>query len=219
MGVLLIIVIIAGFVFFKIYTSPKEKKARELSRGKNEEQIKTIRYFLQTTFGPKWASRQEYESYLTSKVSINSEEAIRKLGVDESEVNEIDPVPLEGYVFNKNVLSKKEGNAWISSGYHVTWLFFSKSQVYIYKRVIYTDENYDNVSTLEYFYKDVTAFRTGTETYDVIDTLTGSSNSVNVDSFQVVVPGDDLRISVNNDGDFERKVQGMKQLLREKKNA
>ena len=219
MGFLFFLIFIAAVIFFKIYSSPKETLARELSKGKTQEQIKTIRYLLETTLGPKWTSDSEYESYLDSIVKIDVQQAINKIGVDESEVNEIDPVEMEGYVFDKNTLQKRVGSRWISSCYHVTWLFFSPTQVYIYRRQFNADETRDNVSTLEYFYRDVTAFRTGTETFDVVDKLTSKSTSVNVDSFQVVVPGDDFRVSVRDNSDFENKVQGMKQLLREKKNA
>lgn len=220
MAFIIILLIIGLFVFFKLYNSPKEKLARELSKGKNQEQIKTIRFFLGTTFGPKWGSDSEYESYLNSIVRLDVQQAIDKLGVDESEVNEIDPVLIEGYLFNKNSLTKKNAqNKWISSGYHATWLLFSATQVYIYRREFYADENRNNVNTLEYFYRDVTAFRTGQESFEVQDRLTNRIEQVNTDTFQVVVPGDDMKVSVNDSSDFERKVQAMKQLLREKKNA
>lgn len=220
MAFIIIVLIVGLVVFFKIYNSPKEKIARELSKGKNQEQIKTIRFFLGTIFGPKWGSDSEYESYLKSIVHTDVQQAIDKLGVDESEVNEINPVLIEGYLFNKNSLTKRHAqNNWISSGYHTTWLLFSATQVYIYRREFYADENRNNVSTLEYFYRDITAFRTGQESYEVQNKITNGTEQISTDTFQVVVPGDDMKVSVNDSPDFESKVQAMKQLLREKKNA
>ena len=226
MAIIVLVLIIAAVVFYKIWSSPKEKYARKLSKGKNQDQIKTIRFFLGTILGPKWSSDSEFENYLNSLVEINVDKAIEKLGLDETEVNEIEPVLIEGYIFDKNVLAKRnDKNKWISSPYHATWLLFSANQVYVYRKEFWADENRDNVSTLEYFYKDVTAFRTGQESYEFMDTVINGKEvdekirQVNVDTFTIVVPGDNLKIAARDSVNLEGRVKAMQQLLREKKNA
>lgn len=218
--VLLSLLIIAVVVLVKIFNSPKEKYVRSVSGGKTPEQKKTIRYFVETLFG-KWSSDEEYENYLESLLDREGSKAhaMIKLGIDEEEVHEIEPVMMEGYLFDNTAYQKrrKKDGKWVSSGFELSWLFFGESQVYIYTKTIYTDETRAKEDTMEYFYKDITAFKTGSENVDIYDKITNKHDYVNTTNFQVVVPGDSKMIAVRDAGTLEHSIQGMKQLLREKK--
>ena len=212
-----LLVLIACIVGFKFWSSPKERYVRSVSAGKTPDQIKTIRYFVDTMFGK--FTDPEYEQYVNSIVLRESskETAMNKLGIDEDQVNEIEPLMMEGYDFNDNTYSKRVGNDWVSSAYQLTWLFFSAEQLYIYTRHFYMDETREDEDTQEYFYKDITAFKTGSKTVDQFDKLTNARSTVNTETFSIVVPGDTVDVALRNSHSLNDRIQGMKQLLREKK--
>ena len=160
--------------------------------------------------------------------SLNiKEKALNKIGLDESEVNEIEPVHFEGYYYDENKTYAKWGKdrKWRSSAYQVSWIFFSDTQVYVYQYTFHMDENGKKESTEEYFYRDITNFSTSTDTVEklVLDkvscngTATYVHKDVSTSRFALVVPGDKFYCSMNQNDYTERAIQGMKAKLREKK--
>lgn len=142
--------------------------------------------------------------------------ALSKIGLDEDEVNEIPPAVFEGYVF-KNAFAKKraDGN-WVSSAYQVAWLFFSSTQIYVYRYTFNMDEDKKQESTDEFFYKDVTSFSTSSETETAYG-LGDEKFEVETNKFKMVVPGDKIFVSMDGVSNSEDIIQAMKQKLREKK--
>lgn len=136
-------------------------------RGKSAEQVKVIEYFCkQEGCLSKNMSDDEYSQMVIKKRdSLNlRQKALNKIGLDEDEVSEIPPAVFEGYVF-KNAFAKKRANGnWVSSAYQVAWLFFSSTQIYVYRYTFNMDEDKKTESTDEFFYKDVTSFSTSSET-------------------------------------------------------
>ena len=60
------------------------------------------------------------------------QKALDKIGLDEDELKELEPVHFEGFLFDKNSLSKQgDDNKWRSSKYQVSWLFFSTTQLFL----------------------------------------------------------------------------------------
>ncbi len=142
--------------------------------------------------------------------------ALSKIGLDEDEVKEISPVMFEGFVF-KNAYAKKRANGnWVSSAYQVSWLFFSSTQVYIFRHTFNMDEDKKNESTDEFFYKDVTSFSTSSESEQARG-LGNEKFEVETNKFCMVVPGDKLYVSMDGVEDSDSIIQAMKQKLREKK--
>ena len=141
--------------------------------------------------------------------------AMSKLGIDEDEVNEIEPVTFVGWTF-KNALGKKRANGeWISTSYQVSWLFFSAEQVYFYQYTFSMIEDKKSHTTNEYFYRDITSFSSKTESEK-----TKNSDEIESSKFTIVVPGDYLSIAVaNTDDEFESTVRGLKSMLRDKKSV
>ena len=135
--------------------------------GKTAEQQRVIDYFCKEEgCMSKNMSDDEYSQMVIKKRdSLNLRaKALSKIGLDEDEVNEIPPALFEGYVF-KNAFAKKRANGnWVSSAYQVAWLFFSSTQIYVYRYTFNMDEDKKQESTDEFFYKDVTSFSTSSET-------------------------------------------------------
>ncbi|MBP3494603.1 MAG: hypothetical protein J6K52_00165 [Clostridia bacterium] len=191
---------------------------KSLCQGKNEDQKKVIKYFVQEEgCMTKNISDDEYATMVASKRDAMNlkAKALKKIGLDEEEVNEIPPVMFQGYTF-KNAYAKKRGNGnWVSSNYEVTWIFFSSTQIYVYKCTFAMDEDKTKETTLEYFYKDVTAFSTSSEAEKA--KINGKDEEIETEKFTLVVPGDKLYVSMGDIEDADSIIQAMKQKLREKK--
>jgi hypothetical protein len=85
-------------------------------------------------------------------------------------------------------------------------------------------DNFDKKEqTLEYFYKDVTNFATSSDTEETEvwnkKAKKFMKEKINSNRFTIVVPGDKFYCSLKQNDETERAIQGMKALLREKKNA
>ena len=144
MGFLLLIVIVAAILYYtKVYNSPNAKAVRAVCQGKTPEQKKVIEYFCKEGCMTKTMDDEEYLSMVRAKRdSLNlRQKALTKIGLDEDEVSEIPPASFEGFVY-KNAYAKKRANGnWVSSSYQVAWLFFSSTQIYIYRYTFNMDED------------------------------------------------------------------------------
>lgn len=175
----------------------------------------------------------EYEQIVAKKLySLDlRQRAIEKIGLDESEIEEIEPIPLSGYIFSGKkddvVLVKAVDGRAVSSRFSVTWIFFSQTQMYTYT---YTFETIsDNVweTTRDFFYQDVTCMTTQQKIVEKIDiTQSGCGcfgnenvikNNFIVDALEIVVPGASYSFSMRNNEDLERSLKAAKAMLRERK--
>lgn len=201
-------------------------------RGRSPEQQKVIKYFY--GYKPCCLSSEmkdsEYDALVQSKLTgIDfKQKALNKLGLDESQVNEIEPVFFYGYRFDSKKAYARRGKdgIWRSSAYELTWIFFSDTQIYVYKNIFNMDEEGKRESTEEYFYKDITNFAAVSDTEEVItyEGTQGCSGNVifkrsNIDSstFKIVVPGESFICAMQASDYAERAIQGMRAKLREKK--
>ena len=224
MGVVIIILIVVGYVYFIGISEPPELK--KLLQGRSPQQQDVIKYFYgKGGFLTKRISDEDYDNivFQTIKDSDFKKKALDKIGLDETQVTEINPVNFEGWLFGKSVGFAKYGldNKARSSAYQITWLFFSSSQVYIYKQTINFDKDDKKVATEEYFYKDITNFSTVTDTVEQSfwNNNLKKLEVKNVDSndFAITVPGDKFYCSMEQNEYTEKVIQGMKAKLREKK--
>ena len=81
-----------------------EQDIKRLCKGRTEEQKKVIRYFLGGGGClSKTMSDEEYEAAVMAKARSMDfkQKALNKIGLDESQVNEIEPVHFEGYYFDE----------------------------------------------------------------------------------------------------------------------
>ena len=208
-----------------------QREIKKLMKGRTKEQQSAINYFvggggcLSSSL-----SDQQYESMVMAKAkSVDfKNKALEKIGLDESQVNEIEPVHFQGYYFDeKDSTFAKWGKdrKWRSSAYQISWIFFSSTQIYVYQYTFHLTEDSKKASTEEYFYRDITNFSTSSDTVEkVVLEKAGcigepSFEKKNVDSnrFALVVPGDKFYCSMEQNDYTERAIQGMKAKLREKK--
>lgn len=199
-------------------SNPDKAALKAECDGKSKEQKQVIEYFCKEEgcLSKNITDDTYLQMVQQKRDSLNLKaKALGKIGLDEEEISEIPPAMFEGFVF-KNAYAKKRANGrWVSSAYQVSWVFFSATQVYIYRYTFNMDEDKKSENTDEFFYKDVTSFSTSSET-EVAHSL-GEKFEVETNKFCMVVPGDKLYISMDGVADSESIIQAMKQKLREKK--
>lgn len=229
MGFLIFIIIVVGaYVWWKKSHYNDSEWVKTRIKGRNAEQVAVIRYFCNdpSCLSKKALTDEEYDQMVAAVLNSNDykQKALNKIGLDEDQVKEIEPVHFEGYQFDKQSLAKMgDDGKYRSSKYQVSWLFFSSNQVYLYQNTFNMDEDGKKEATEEYFYKDITNFSTSSDTVEtpVYDKKEKKTILKNVDSnrFAITVPGDKFYCSLRQDEYTERAIQGMKAMLREKKNA
>jgi hypothetical protein len=168
-------------------------------------------------------SDKEIDEVCRAQISDLRQRALRKLGVDEEEVKLTSPIILDGYSF-KNINRQflyKQGKDSIhrSSNYEAMILFFGENQVHSYKYVfsIIADERLEN--TDEYFYKDIVTVSTASQKFSIPITK-GKPQDINYEQFVLTTSGATrLECNLFDLGGVEKSIQGMRQLLRQKKLA
>ena len=211
----------------------KQQEMQMLLRGKNSEQQAIIKLFYGASGGcmSSGMTVEEYRKKVQARLSSldTKSMALRKLGIDEDEVQEIAPVTFEGYVFNDkvdNLVARASTNTWVSSEYMITWLFFGEREVFIYQYSFSMTSDSKKENTMQYFYQDVTNFTASSETYQkLVAESSGCMGgtqymqaSANADEFKIVVPGDTLRCSMTPTDSTDAAIRGMRNKLREMKN-
>lgn len=204
-----------------------KQEIAQLMRGRTKEQKKVIKYFISDGCLSGAMKDAEYDALVQAKAKSMDfkQKALDKIGLDESQVNEIEPVHFEGYYFDENKTFAKYGKdrVWRSSAYQISWIFFSSTEVYVYQYTFNMDEDGKKEATEEYFYKDITNFSTSSDTVEkeviIPNCLYATYGRKNVDSnrFALVVPGEKFYCSMEQNEYTERSIQGMKAKLREKK--
>lgn len=208
---------------------------KQALKGRTPEQKKIIKYFYGgggcLSFIMPGLKDDEYEAMVMERAQSMDfrQKALDKIGLEESQVSEIEPVHFEGYLYDQRNAYAKYGKdrLWRSSAYQITWIFFSSSQIYVYQYTFNLDEDGKKENTQEYFYKDVTNFSTTSDTVEkeVPDKVsckgetTYVRKNVDTDRFSIVVPGDKLYCAMEQNEYSERSIKGMKSMLREKKNS
>ncbi len=226
MGFIIVLIVIGvGVYFYKSSSMSDPSEVKNRYKNRNDEQKKVIRYFAVEGCLSKTMSDAQYDELVKTTISKQDfkKQALNKIGLDESELKEIDPIHFEGSAYGNNISYAKRGKDgnWRSSAYQISWLFFSSSQVYLYQNTIHFDKDDKKVATEEYFYKDITNFATSTDTVETPywDPKQKKSLLENIDStrFALTVPGDKFYCSLEQNDYTERAIQAMKAKLREKK--
>lgn len=183
-------------------------------------------------------SDEEFDRIATAKINDfgSKARALGKLGIDETQVNEIAPIRFHGFEkysrrLNDNYAAQigKDGR-WRSTVVSVTWLFFGNEEVYIYSGKFDLLTESKREMTDEYFYKDITNFTTLVETEQTVDTRSVQSGCfkkkstteydrklTDHDMFSLTVPEDTFTCSVSGVANAKQIIDGLKQKLREKK--
>lgn len=219
------LIIVIAIVFGVLYIK-QNAEVNKLCKGKTEEQKKVIKYLHGGLFCFGKMIDQEYDQLVMSVMNRLDlkQKALNKIGLDEDELKEIEPVFFEGYSRENTFVGKDDKLR--STWYETAWLFFSDTQVYMYSYSWDMTSDGKKEGSEEYFYKDITNFSTSSETIEVFRIKNGCSGKeksrekVNREfsQFGLVVPGDKFYCSTSNVQNADTSVSAMKQKLREKKN-
>ena len=185
--------------------------ARCKEKGLNADQQQIIHYFYdERGCLKKGISDAEFDANKERQISaINFKTmGLKKLGLDEEQVKEIDPIMLIGPVYTSDSRRGADG-VYRYSEYEITYIFCSSDQVYAYKYTLKLDSSAKTENTEEYFYKDITNFTTSDELKD----------EIKITVFKIVVPGGKFQCSMVPNDETEGKIQALKAKLREKKNS
>lgn len=203
-------------------------------RGRTPEQQTAIRYFYNVKgCMQKGVSDEEYDALVKAKVEkINfKKKALKKIGLDESEVSEIEPVVFAGPLFDNTNKKLKirlgANNLYRSSIFQVSYIFFTSNRVcaYQYTFSMIDDETVEH--TEDYFYKDITNFSTTTEQEEFsVTSDTGGCfgqqmferRMIGTNKFYLCSAGGQFYCSIAQNAYTDRAIQGMKAKLVEKKN-
>ena len=171
-----------------------------------------------------------YDNLVASMMKFSKDDALAKLGLDESEVTEAAPVCISGYSYEGTGLVKKGADGkWRSNKYETWYLFFSSNEVHCCKKTIKTTENWKTESTDVYFYKDIVSVSTSSETISVLFDPFGKNASnaaltkqntmqIDYDCFVLTTAGGTaFKVSLKDVDDAQRSVNAMRSLLRAKK--
>jgi hypothetical protein len=216
-----------------------------LMKNKNPEEQVAIKYFNAIgdggCFGKKYVTDQAYLNLVIKQVGSLEDrqaQALNKLGLDVDQVQEIPPVGFQGYAFLTDSIKDMKhdkvrftaGDQFVTATKELTWLFFGDEQIFVYKaRIDMIDHAIRSENTLEYFYKDITAFSTESNSakqkVPVLTEGCGQSKVetidrvVAVERFKIVVPGEVFVCAISPEDDNASKISAMKQKLRDKKNT
>ena len=221
-AVIIIAIVVVAYLWLKANLA-----INSLCKGKTEDQKKVIKYRYGGLFVFGKMTDAQYDQHVQEvmqKLNVR-QKALNKIGLDEDQLREIEPVCLEGYSSRDAFVGKDD--LLRSTIYEVAWLFFSDTQVYMYRTTIDMTSDNKKENTEEYFYKDITNFSTSSETIEAFKVKNGcfggkrSEEKVNREfsDFGLIVPGDKFRCSTSNSKNIDQSVSAMKQKLREKKNA
>ena len=212
-----------------------------MKKGKTPEQKRVIDFFFNVgenkgcgcggclSKSSSNLTMDEYMKLVQDKCNMldSKNKAIAKIGLDESEIQEIAPIMLASFVYDDDVLIKAENHIAVSSQYAITWIFFSATQIYTYKYIFDTTSDNTWEITNDFFYTDVTCLTTVRSLKEKIDInitkgcLSSGENTVKnnyiVDTFEIIVPGTSYSFSMRNNDTFEQSLQAAKAMLREKK--
>ena len=216
----------------KVSSSTNSKEIKKRCKGRNEDQQQVIHYFCdERGCLSKGIPDSDFDANKVRQISALNlkQKALNKLGIDEDQVKEVDPICLEGPAYKTSTWRRRGGDQTNRySAYQVTYIFCSSDQVYAYQYTINLDSDEKKERAEEYFYKDITNFTSidDTEEFEFEITKGGCQPSteiqrikVNTNTFKIAVPGDAFECSMISNSEIEGQIQALKAKLREKKNA
>lgn len=145
------------------------KRAKKICKenNANEDQSQIIHYFYdERGCLTKGVPDAEFDTNKERQINALNlkQKALNKLGGDEDQVKEVEPICLIGPFYDKCWRRRGSDNINRYSVHQVTYIFCSSDQVYVYQYTINLDSDEKKENAEEYFYKDITNFTTIDET-------------------------------------------------------
>jgi hypothetical protein len=160
-------------------------------------------------------SDEEYDNMCADHAANMMSKALVKLGVDEDEVKEIEPISFGGYCYSGYDQYKQgKDKKWRTDKYQSVKLFFSDNEVHVYTYTFTTTEDAKSEATDVYFYRDIVSVSTATLSAKI------DEKNVDFECFRLTTAGGTaLEVSLRDIDGAQRSINAMRQLLRAKKAA
>ena len=167
----------------------------------------------------------ELDDICTTHLGDIKMRALKKLGLDEDQITEADPISLHGYSFDRNDVGAVPFHVALgddgrprSSIYCGTIYLFTPESVYCYKIGFSLLTQAFKETTDEFFYQDIVSVSTESKTEQF-----GEGEEKITFSYEEFVlttsGGNKMRATISDKDGAERSVRSMRSLLREKKQA
>jgi hypothetical protein len=161
---------------------------------------------------------EDIDRAVESQLSDLRQRALKKLGIDEDEVNEIAPISFDGYKYGSDAVVKRgKDGKYRSNKYEAVMFFFSANEVHCYTYSFSITSDNQKEATDVYFYKDIVSVSTQTEgtSYSVGK---GKSSEFDYEYFKLTTTGGTyISCNVRNADDAQRSINGMRSLIKSKK--
>ena len=149
---------------------------------------------------------------------------MNKIGIDEALLEEagVAPFSIHGQLYEGWYRFGADGEI-RTDDRQVTWLFFSKDQIYVYDITFSLTGRKKKVeNTQEFFYTDIVSVSTGSVSKALPSSNSaggGNAETIEAEEFRLVVPGDKISFAFTSNETITRSIQAMKNTIREKKNG
>lgn len=169
-----------------------------------------------------WDSK--YDTFLQAKLDAMDikQTAMHKLGITDEQVDELKPFFIRGNILNgAKDWFRIDANGVVRADHNeITWLFFSKDQLYLYNIKFRLTSQGKAEITQEMFYKDIVSISTVTDhlVIDKKNCVDGSViNPIGVVKLKICVPGDKMSFVFTRKSEISDSLQLVKNKIREKK--
>ncbi|MBR2029612.1 MAG: hypothetical protein IJ999_01755 [Clostridia bacterium] len=154
------------------------------------------------------------DEVIASKIKDIKQKAMTKFGIDQDEVNEIDPISFDGFIWEGEGVVAKKGKDGIyrSNKYEIALLLFSRHEVYAYIYSFYITKANEVEKTTLYFYKDILTVSTSTKEITLSD-----DSVIRYESFELDTAGKTLSCQLKNNDTAQRSINGLRSLIKAKK--
>ena len=167
----------------------------------------------------KLMTDEEFEQLVDAKIEAMNiaQLGLDKLGLDPDQVKEIHPIVLRDKVIDETSLTvrNKEDHSVHSSTQHVTYLYFTDEQLFVYKIQFDMCCNMQEEWASEFFYKDICDVSSYTSRNVLkADDLEFEYSTI---SFNIIASNSQIGFDLDGDNENVGSIQAMKQKIREKK--
>ena len=162
---------------------------------------------------------EEYEQLVDQKIEEMDIKSLGldRLGLDPDQIKEINPIILRDKVIDKYSFTvyNDEDESTHSSTQHVTYLYFTDEQLFVYKIVFDMCCNVQNEWAHEFFYTDICDIQSYTSK-NILKTDHGDFEYSTV-SFNIISANSEIGFVIDGDNENINSLQAMKQKIRERK--
>ena len=190
------------------------KSVAKSYKNKFDESIKS------TTAPKKVMTDEEYEKLVDEKIETMdiAQLGLDRLGLDSDQVKEIHPIVIRDKVIDNDysfTVYNENDYSVHSSTQHVTYLYFTDEQLFVYKIQFDMCCNVQDEWAHEFFYKDICDIQS--YTYKNILKFDKFEHEYSSVAFSIISTNSKIGFEIDGDNENVGSIQAMKQKIREKK--